>query len=341
MFYNVIITITFFFLSSINIYSFNNIIIVALDDSGDFTSIQEALNSIPAGSKDKMIIYIKNGTYNEKIFIEKSNVVLMGEDKDQTKIVYAELRRNCREKNPDDYGASVVNIKNNVTDILFSYLTIHNNYGSIYGDHDHAFAIRAGEGVTRIIIDNCNIISDGGDTVSLWNTDDGMYYHSNSYFEGWVDYVCPRGYCYIEKSNFFGHNLTASIWHDGSHNENHKFVLRDCYFDGVDDFPLGRFHRDAQFFLIDCSFSSNMADQKIFFAPSNPPRVLQWGKERQYYYNCHRDSIDFSWFTDNLTDAPSAPTPDSINAMWTFNNIWNPEMELEQFYKNLKESELK
>ena len=97
-------------------------------------------------------------------------------------------------------------------EVITSTLTIYNNYGSIYGDHDHAFAIRAGEGVTRIIIDNCKIISDGGDTLSIWNTDDGMYYHSNCYFEGWVDYVCPRGYCYIENSHFFGHNLTASIW---------------------------------------------------------------------------------------------------------------------------------
>ena len=57
-------------------------------------------------------------------------------------------------------------------------------------------------GVTRIILDNCKIISDGGDALSLWNTPDGMYYHNNCYFEGWVDYVCPRGYCFIENSQF-------------------------------------------------------------------------------------------------------------------------------------------
>ena len=336
MYYNFIITITFFFLSSINIYTIKNEIIVAQDGSGDFISIQEAIDSVPDDSNDKMIIYIKNGTYNEKLFIEKSNIALVGEDKDKTKIIYAELRKNWKGNHPDDYGSAVVNIKDNVTDILFSSLTVYNNYGSIYGDHDHAFTIRAGEGVTRIIIDNCNIISDGGDTLSLWNTDDGMYYHTNCYFEGWVDYVCPRGYCYIENSKFFGHNLTASIWHDGSHNEDHKFVLRNCRFDGVDEFPLGRFHRDAQFFLINCNFSNNMADKKIFFAPSNPPRVLQWGETRQYYFNCHGDSIDYSWFVDNLANAPRSPEADSINASWTFNNLWHPEAELEIFYQKFK-----
>jgi pectinesterase len=323
----------FFILISIDVCAFNNIVVVSQDGSGDFKSIQTALNSLTSELKDGVLIYIKNGTYNEKIFIENSNVALVGEDRNQTKIVYSELRKNWKENHADDYGSSVVNIKNNVTDILLSNLTIYNNYGSIYDDH--AFAIRAGEGVTRIILDNCNVISDGGDTISLWNTDEGMYYHSNCYFEGWVDYVCPRGFCYIENSKFFGHNLTASIWHDGSHNQNQKFVLRNCKFDGVEGFPLGRYHRDAQFFLIQCSFSKNMADQKIFFAPSNPPRVLQWGENRQYYYNCHGDSVDYPWFEDNLQMAPDNPNPEIINASWTFNQRWDPQQELLDFYKSL------
>jgi len=336
MLLNVAALISFLVVSSINVCAFIPKIIVSQDGSGDFISVQEALDAVSIESKERVIIYIKNGTYNEKIFIEKSNISLMGEDKDQTKIVYSELRKNWRENHSDDYGSSVVNIKNNITDILFSTMTIYNNYGSIYGDHDHAFAVRAGEGVTRIIIDNCKIISDGGDTISLWNTDDGMYYHSNSYFEGWVDYVCPRGYCFIENSTFFGHNLTASIWHDGSHNEDQKFILRNCRFDGVEGFPLGRFHRDAQFFLIDCTFSNYMADQKIFFAPSNPPRILQWGENRQYFYNCHGDSIDFVWYENNLVMAPGSPIAGSITTSWTFNNQWDPKTELKEFYQSLE-----
>jgi len=331
--------IAFCILYCLNFLALNKLITVAQDGSGDFYSIQEALNAIPDESEGRVIIYIKNGTYNEKIFIDKSNIALVGEDREKTKIVYAELRKNWRETHSDDYGAGVINIKNEVTDILFSSLTIHNNYGEMYDDHDHAFAIRAGEGVTKIIIDNCRLISDGGDTVSLWNKDDGMYYHSNCYFEGWVDYVCPRGYCFIENSTFYGHNLTASIWHDGSQNENHKFVLRNCKFDGVKGFPLGRFHRDAQFFLIDCSFSNNMADKKIFFAPSDPARILQWGENRIYFKNCHGDSIDYSWHNNNLDSAPDNPELEKIDANWTFNYQWNPVKELSEFYQSLEKEE--
>ena len=309
-------------------------IVVARDSTGDYNTIQEALNAVPDYHEKQFVIYIKNGMYNEKLFIEKSNIALVGEDKEKTRIVFAELRKNWKMSHNDDYGSAVINIKDKVTDLLFSSITIYNNYGSVYGGHDHAFTIRAGDGVTRIIIDNCNIISDGGDTLSLWNKNDGMYYHSNCYFEGWVDYVCPRGYCYIENSKFFGHNLTASIWHDGDSAEDQKFVLRNCSFDGVQGFPLGRFHREAQFYLLDCTFSPNMADKDIFFAPSHPPRILQWGEDRHYFYNCRGDKINYSWFKNNIDEAKENPDPEKINALWTFNGEWDPVKELNAFYQN-------
>jgi len=311
-----------------NTIAFESDFIVSQDGKGDYTTVQAALNAVPLNASQRYIIYIKKGIYNEKLYFEKSNIVLIGENRDSTQIVYAELRSNWRASHPDDYGSAVVNIKNDVSDLTFISLTIHNNYGGIYGNNDHQFAIRGGQGVTRIIIDNCNIIADGGDTVSLWNTEDGMYYHSNCYFEGYVDYVCPRGYCFIEESKFFGRNLTASIWHDGSGREDHRFVIKNSRFDGVKNFPLGRFHRDAQFFLIGCTFSDNMADKDIFFAPSNPPRVLKWGESRHYFYNCHGDSVDYVWHGNNLNDAKEKVLPEEITPEWTFKDLWDPKTVL-------------
>jgi pectinesterase len=303
--------------------------IVAKDGSGNFSSIQQALNAI-CSNNEKSIIFIKNGIYNEKLFIEKCNVALIGENKDSTKIIFAELRSNWKINNPNDYGAAVINIKDSITDCVFQNLTVRNNYGSLFNSNDHQFTVKSGLGVTRIIIDNCKIISDGGDALSLWNTPDGMYYHNKCYFEGWVDYVCPRGYCFIENSSFYGHNKTASIWHDGSGREDNKFVIKNSYFNGVPGFPLGRHHRDAQFYLIDCRFSQNMADKNIYFYPSKTPVVLKWGADRYYYSNCHGEKVDYSWFADNLYKAHGSPQSEEINAAWTFNGKWDP-------YKSLKE----
>ncbi len=301
---------------------------VAKDGSGDFKNIQEALNAIPNNNKNQVIIFIKNGLYEEKIFIEKNNIVLLGENRDSARIVYAELRENWRSAHPDDYGAAVINIKDNVSNLIFKNLTVYNNYGSLYGNNSHQFAVRGTMGVTKIIIDNCNIIADGGDTLSLWNTENGMYYHRNSYFEGYVDYVCPRGYCFIEDCKFFGHSLTASIWHDGNATNDQKFVIKNSFFDGVLNFSLGRFHKDSQFYLIDCTFSKNMADKDIYFTSSNPPRDLKWGT-RVYYYNCHSLGDDYSWLQDNLNNAEGKLQPAEITVEWTFNNKWDPKKVLE------------
>ena len=301
-------------------------LVVAGDGSGDFVTIQAALDAVPDGNGNNVTIFIKAGTYAEKVYITKSHVTLLGESRDSTRILFAELRENwTRDHGGSDRGAGVVNIDTGVSDVTIANLTVHNNYGILHGTTKHQFAIR-GAG-TRILLLGCSVIADGGDTVSLWDRDDGMYYHAECTFEGWVDYVCPRGWCYITGSRFFGHNTpSASIWHDGSGNRDQKLVIRDSYFDGVPGFPLGRNHLDAAIYLVDCRFSKNMADRP-FYRPPSSPREWQWG-DRHYFSGCHRDSADFPWFGDNLSSAEGAPRADEIGARWTFGGRWDPEASM-------------
>ncbi|MBN2546048.1 MAG: pectin methylesterase [Spirochaetes bacterium] len=62
--------------------------IVSKDSSGDFDSIQKAIDSISDKKNNNIEIFIKNGTYYEKIFIDKPFIKLIGEDKDKTIITY-------------------------------------------------------------------------------------------------------------------------------------------------------------------------------------------------------------------------------------------------------------
>ena len=300
--------------------------VVAQDGSTDFRTIQEALDAVPPDNATNRIILIRNGTYREKLFITRSHVSLVGEDRDRTRIEYAELRRVWRESHPDDWGAAVINIGSEATDLIFANLTVRNDYGKLHGDHDHQFAIRSGGNSTRISLLHANVIADGGDTLGLWNTATGLSYQNSCYFEGWVDYVCPRGWSYVTNSRFFGHNEpSASIWHDGSQDRSQKFVIRQSRFDGVPGFPLGRNHRDGQFYLLDAEFSENMADRPIYSA--SPPESYKWG-QRYYYWNCHRDGGDFRWFADNLAQADGSPDEGEITAAWTFGGRWDPERTL-------------
>jgi pectinesterase len=292
---------------------------------GDFATIQGAMDSLPA--RGAVTVHIRNGLYAEKVLIRRSDVTLIGEHRDSTRIVLAVLREEWnRVQGGSDWGSGVVNIDTGVSNVTLANLTIMNNHGSLYGTYNrHQFALR-GAG-TRIILLHCAIRSDGGDAVSLWNRESGMYYHASCVFEGWVDFVCPRGWCYVTQTAFFGHNRpSASIWHDGSGNRSQKFVITDSFFDGVSGFPLGRNHLDAQFYLLRCRFSANMADRP-FYRPPSSPRPWQWGA-RHYFFACHRDGGDYTWFADNLESAEGSPREDQVTARWTFDRRWDPESSL-------------
>lgn len=306
---------------------------VNADGTGDFKNIQAAINQFRSTDKYQTI-YIKNGTYNEKIFIDSTvhHLMLVGESSDKVIITYTQARDRWRCENPNDYGAATINVKG--SDLIFRNLTILNDYGylakadtlisclnasgktlttptqryqlpreegekegtKIVRKDGHQFAFRSMDGATRMKFYNCTFRSGGGDTVSPWDVAGGEFYFTNCVIEGHVDLYCPRGNALIENSLFICHNLSAAIWHDGSEEESDKSVLKNCKFVGDAGFKLGRYHREAQMYLINCLFSNEMADAPIYQAGD---RKLNWG-HRIYYNNCHRDGGDFEWHENNF-----------------------------------------
>ncbi|MFC0212656.1 pectinesterase family protein [Paenibacillus chartarius] len=63
-------------------------ITVAADGSGEFTSIQAAVDSIPDGFTDPTVIRIKEGVYKEKLVVGKPAVALIGESAERTILTY-------------------------------------------------------------------------------------------------------------------------------------------------------------------------------------------------------------------------------------------------------------
>jgi pectinesterase len=296
--------------------------VVAADGSTPYRTVQAALDAIPEGNAAHRIVLVRNGTYREKVYVTRSHVAIVGEDRERTRIVFAELRKNWRASHPDDWGAAVVNVGPEVTDLTIGNLTVENDHG---GDHDHQFAIRSSGNATRIALLSATFTAGGGDTVSLWNSTSGLTYYADCAFEGYVDYLCPRGWAYVTGSRFFGRNLTASLWHDGSRDRDQKLVVRRSSFDGVPGFPLGRHNRDGSIYVLDSVFSERMADRPIYLA--GDPATFQWGL-RSYYANNRREGGDYAWFADNLETAPGAPDEREVTPAWTFGGRWDPEATL-------------
>ncbi|MCU4164764.1 pectinesterase family protein [Carboxylicivirga caseinilyticus] len=318
---------------SINIWADNKPdIVVAADGTGDYNTLTEAINQLPYYNYERVVIFVKNGIYNEKIRIGKDYLTIRGESRDSTIIEYSQLREDWIE-HPDIIGPAVINIE--ADDIVLDNLTIRNTQPEI---GPHAFAI-LGNG-TRTILTNCNITSKGGDTVSLWNYKQGMYYHANCYFEGCVDFVCPRGWCFIKDSEFHQLKNTATLWHAAVDDKEKKFVLQNCKFTGVDGWQLGRHHYEAAFYLIDCSFGKGMADKPIYYVsyPNKPEknRPYFW-KDRYYFSGCIGDGFHYNWFDDNFISKGIVDlSPSDLSPAWTFIQQWDPESKEKPYVSQIK-----
>ena len=300
-------------------------------------SIQAAIEKAPEKPAEPFKILLLKGTYNQKVIIDKPNIVLVGEDREETKIIYAEnmQSRTIKEYKGQPVGNGVIVIQEGADDCVISGLTVYNNYGTtIENTTTHQMAIfgRA----TRTIVINSNVWADGNDALSLWAKDaGGMYYHADLYLRcPGVDFLCPRGWCFVTRSKFYG-DSRAMIWHDGRGDKSKKLVIIDSSFDAKSPTLLGRYHHDSQFFIVNCTMSENVLDGNIHYAYSD--KVLDpcpWGL-RTYYQNCTRKGGHSGWLKNNLKEAGAHLEDFSINARWTFDGKWDPEKRIRDLWNVL------
>ena len=65
-------------------------IVVAADGSGDFNTVQGAIDFVPDNNPGRVTIYIKKGIYEEIVYFRnKTNVTFLGEDRDKVIVCYA------------------------------------------------------------------------------------------------------------------------------------------------------------------------------------------------------------------------------------------------------------
>jgi pectinesterase len=298
-------------------------ITVAADGSGDFRTVQEALNSIPRDNKQRMIVLIKDGVYRGQVRVASPFVTLRGQSRKGTRLEFG------------NGAAAVLTI--NASDVVVENLSVINTVGEI-GPHEVAVS---GRNCDRTVLIDCDVLSQGADTIALWQGDVGRYYHARLYVTGAADFICPRGWCYMTDSVVYEvKSGSAGMWHDGSKNSDQKFVMRNCKFDGVDGWRLARHHHDAAIFFLDCAFSKNVSDVKPYRViyplssgaateadkarNANLDKTNIWG-DRVYFHNAQKDGGSFPWMRNNLERAAGSPRPEQITARWTFAGTWDPE----------------
>lgn len=65
-------------------------VVVAADDTGDFNTVQGALDFIPDKNPRRVTIFVRNGDYEEIVYFRnKTNITILGEDRDKVVVHYA------------------------------------------------------------------------------------------------------------------------------------------------------------------------------------------------------------------------------------------------------------
>lgn len=215
-----------------------NYFIVAKDGSGDYTTIQEAINHTKAFPPTRMTIFIKNGIYKEKIKLHEWNteMTLIGENKDKTIITF------------DDYFDKI-NLGRNSTfftptllvegdDAILKNLTIENSAGPI--GQALALAVNA----TRVSVIDCKLL---GNHDTLYATGEGKQYFKNCYIEGTTDFIFGSATAFFENCEIFSKKDTFITAASTPKNTEFGFVFSQCNFTAANDATkvfLGRPWRD-------------------------------------------------------------------------------------------------
>lgn len=162
-------------------------LVVARDGSGDYTSVQAAIDAVPKGNGSPVEIYIKNGTYKEVVTIpaEKPFITLIGESAEGTVLTYDNYAG--KEKpGGGTYGtggsASAFFYAN---DLKVWNLTIENSFDESSADVKNKQAVAAYVAGERGIFENVRFI---GNQDTLY-THSGSQYFYNCYIEGDVDFI--------------------------------------------------------------------------------------------------------------------------------------------------------
>ena len=245
-------------------------IVVARDGTGEFRNISEAIEVCRAFMDYHKVIFIKKGTYKEKIILPQwlQNIELLGEDRDQTVITYddhANILYPPTGKGMGTFRTYTLRVEGN--DITFRNLTIENNAARL----GQAVALHTQGDRLRFI--GCRFLGNQ-DTVYTGTAHTRLWFR-DCYIEGTTDFIFGPSTAWFEHCTIHckadSYITAASTPQDAPYG----YVFSDCSITvapHVSQVYLGRPWRDYGYTL----FMNCMLPAQI-----RPEGWHHWQKERE------------------------------------------------------------
>lgn len=245
-------------------------LVVARDGTGEFRTVAEAVEVCRAFMDYHKVIYVKRGTYKEKLVIPQwlTNIEILGEDRDNTIITYddhANIKNPATGKGMGTFRTYTVNVEG--CGITFRDITIENNSARL----GQAVALHT-EG-DRLVFVNCRLLGHQ-DTVYTGVAGTRLLFR-DCYIEGTTDFIFGPATAWFEgceiRSRADSYITAASTPQDRPYG----YVFNRCRLTagpGVTKVYLGRPWRDYGYTLfMNCDLGAHI----------RPEGWHHWQKERE------------------------------------------------------------
>ena len=226
-------------------------IVVSRDGTGNFRTLQEAIESARAFMDYTVTIYVRNGVYKEKVIVPSwvENIDIIGEDRDKTIITYDD------HANINKMGTfRTYTVKVEGRDITFKNLTIENNAAQL----GQAVALHT-EG-DRLKFINCRILGNQ-DTIYTGAKFTRLYF-KDCYIDGTTDFIFGPSTALFEDCIIHSKRNSYVTAASTPKEAKYGYVFKHCKLTaepGVDKVYLGRPWRPYAYTLfIECELGKHI-----------------------------------------------------------------------------------
>ncbi|MDQ6905114.1 MAG: pectinesterase family protein [Bacteroidota bacterium] len=227
-------------------------IIVAKDGSGDYTTIQSAIEACKSFPYERIKIFIKNGIYHEKVFIPSWNtkISMIGESEDSTIISFDDYFKKIVKGPNSTFYTPTLLVQGN--DFYAKNLTIENTAGPV------GQAVALSVEADRCSFKNCKLLGNQ-DTLYLAGEHNRQYF-SNCYIEGTTDFIFGEATVLFEKCVIKSKANSYITAASTPQHVSYGFVFKDCALEAASDVDkvfLGRpWRRYAKTVFLNCNMGS-------------------------------------------------------------------------------------
>lgn len=272
-------------------------ITVAQDGSGNYKTVQEALNGVPANNKKRVVIYIRNGIYYEKLLLDSTRnfVTLIGEDKFKTILTYNDHTGKIAPNGDSINTRTSWSFKILADNFTAKDITFQNDAGFNAGQ---AVAVESDGDKAQFI--NCRFI--GNQDVLFTNSDKSRQYYENCYIEGTTDFIFGSSAVWFEKCQIHSKKNSHVTAASTPKEKEFGYIFNECVLTGdtsLHNVSLGRPWRPyASVVYINCFIGEHIkpegwsnwnntdnykttryAEYKNYGPSADPAKRVGWSKQ--------------------------------------------------------------